>query len=437
MPHALARALSAIVLVIAGGAFADTASDPTRIGAHLSDMQAGRLLIRAGRLEDARAFLEQAEPAEEEARIERLFLLGRIDMRLGAQAKAAQRFEAILAMRPGLARVRLELARAYLLAGRNDRAREHFRASLADDLPSTVEAAVEDFLRRIDARRRWSVSVSASVLPSTRRPQRETVLIGGVPFRLNEDARSASGNGVLLGAGASFSPPVLGHYRGVLAASAAAKRYARSSWNELTATGEVGVAHLFGRGSASGGVRATRVWAGGEPERRSLGPWGRVASRVSDSTRLDVSLGADHRRHDSRPGRDGWRMAVTPRLAHAFNERTSVEVEPTFEAVSAQEHHNASRLIGVGAMLSRAFGGGMSVSLSARTEVRRHAAPDPLFGTRRVDRTLRVAFTVRHRSWRYRGFAPYVGYSLERTRSAIPVHAHRVHGLTAGVSLGY
>ena len=118
-----------------------------------------------------------------------------------------------------------------------------------------------------------------------------------------------------------------------------------------------------------------------------------------------------------RASRDGWRMAVTPRLAHAFNERTSIEVEPIFESVAADEDHNASRLIGVGTMLSRAFGGGIAVSLSARTEVRRHAAPDPLFGTKRVDRTLRVAFTVRHRSWRFRGFAPYVGYSLERTRS--------------------
>ena len=105
MLHALARALSAIVIVIAGGACADAASDPTRIGAHLSDM-------RAGRLEHARSFLEQAEPANEEERIERLFL-GRIDMRLGVPSRAAERFEALLAMRTGLTRVRLELARAY------------------------------------------------------------------------------------------------------------------------------------------------------------------------------------------------------------------------------------------------------------------------------------------------------------------------------------
>ena len=64
---------------------------------------------------------------------------------------------------------------------------------LADELPSSVESAVEGFLRGIDARRTWSMSPSASMLPETRRSDREEVLIGGVPFRLDEDARSSSG----------------------------------------------------------------------------------------------------------------------------------------------------------------------------------------------------------------------------------------------------
>ena len=433
----MACALSALILSNAGGAHADSAPERTHAAAALTDMQAGRLLIRAGRLEDARAFLEQAEPADEEARIERLFLLGRIEVRLGLPEQAVQRFEAILAMRSDLPRVRLELARAYYLAGLEDRAREHFRSSLAHDLPSTVDAAVEGFLRRIDARRRWSVSLSGAMLPETKRPQRDTVLIGAVPFRLDEQARSGSGRGVLLAGGVSYSRPALGDLRGVLASSAAAKVYERSSWNEVTATGELGLAYPFDRGTASGGVRATRLWTGGDPERRSLGPWVRARWRASTSTRLDVFVSADRRRHDSTHGRDGWRIAVTPRLAHAFDGQTSLQVEPTFEAVSANVDHFGSRLIGVGATLSRVFERGISVSLSASTQVRRYAAPDPLFGTSRIDRTRRVAFRVLHDSWRIGGFAPYVGYSLERTRSSIPVHTHRVQGVNVGVTFRY
>ena len=130
-------------------------------------MQAGRLLIWADRLRGALAFLEQARPSNQEEQIERLFLLGRIEMQLGMPEEAAERFEAILVLRPGLTRARLELARAYYLIGRDDKARYHFSASLADELPSSVENTVEGFLRRIDARKRGS---PLFLSPCCRRP---------------------------------------------------------------------------------------------------------------------------------------------------------------------------------------------------------------------------------------------------------------------------
>ena len=400
-------------------------------------METGRLLIRAGRLEHARAFLEQAEPRDEQERVERLFLLGQIALRLGMPERAAERFEAILVLRPGLTRVRLELARAYYLAGLDGKAREHLNRSLGDELPSSVEAAVEGFLRRIDRRKRWSVSVSAAILPETTRQNRESVVIGGVPFRLDEEARAPSGAGVLVSGGVSFSAEVGERTRGVFAASAAAKFYKRSSWNETNVSGELGMTRLFDRGSVSGGVRIGRAWTGGDPERVSHGPWLRIGWRVSGSTRVDVAGNADRRKHDARDARDGWRLAAAPRLVHAFDGRTSLEVEPVLEIVTANQGHHASRLVGLGASASRAFEGGLAVSLSATAQVRRHTARDPLFGTRRVDRTLRLAVRVIHRSFRFRGFEPYIGVSLERTRSSIPIHEFRIQGLVAGVARAF
>ena len=397
-------------------------------------MQVGRLLIRAGRLEHARAFLEAARPADEEERIERLFLLGRIEMRLGRPEQAAERFEEILVLRPGLTRVRLELASAYYLAGRDDKARHHFSSSLAEPLPSSVETAVEGFLRRIDARKRWSVSVSASVLPETKRPERETVRIGGVPFRLSEDARASSGTGGFFSAGASYSPKLTETLHGVLGASAAAKLYRGSRWDDVTASGDAGLSRLFVAGSVSGGVRLGRRWIGGEGDQRSMGPWGRVRWRITNTTRLDVDLSAGYRRHDSREDRDGWRLVARPRIVHALDGRTSIEAEPQFEIVEAKEDRHASRLVGLGLSATRAFEGGLSITVDASASVLRHVTPDPLFGTRRVDRNERVGVRVLHRSLRYRGFAPYVGWSVERNRSNIPIHEFRIRGVLVGIT---
>ena len=397
-------------------------------------MQAGRILIRAGRLEHARAFLEEARPASEGERVERLFLLGKLEMRLGMPGRAAERFEEILSLKPGLTRVRLELASAYYLLGRDDKAHHHFNSSLADPLPSSVETAVEGFLHRIDARKRWSVSVSASLLPETKRPDRETVLIGGVPFRLSEDARSSSGMGEFFSAGASYSPKLTETLRGVLGASTAAKLYRGSRWDDITASGDAGISRLLAAGSVSGGVRLGRRWIGGEADQRSVGPWGRARWRITNATRLEVDLSAGYRRHDSRRERDGWRLVARPRIVHALDGRTSIEAESLFELVEAKEAHHASHMIGLGLSATRAFEGGLSITVDASANVLRHDAPDPLFGTRRVDRNARVGARVLHRSLRHRGFAPYIGYSFERNRSNIPIHEFRIQGVLLGVS---
>ena len=400
-------------------------------------MQAGRLLIRAGRLEHARAFLEAARPANEDEEIERLFLLGRVEMRLGRPERAAERFEEILALRPGLTRARLELASAYYLLGRDDKARHHFSASLAEPLPSSVETAVEGFLRRIDARKRWSLSVSASVLPETKRPERETVRIGGVPFRLSEDARSSSGPGGFFSAGASYSPKLTETLHGILGTSAAAKLYRGSRWDDVTLSGDAGFSRLLVAGSVSGGVRLGRRWISGKGDQRSMGPWVRAGWRLTNTTRVDVDVSGGYRRHDSREERDGWRVVARPRIVHAFDKRTSVEAEPVFERVGAKEDRHASRMVGLGLSATTVFGGGLSVTVDASATVLRHVGPDPLFGARRIDRKERVGIRVLHRSLRYRSFAPYVGYSLERNRSNIPIHEFRIRGLLLGVSRSF
>lgn len=92
-------------------------------------IQAARALMHDRQWDEAREIRMGLRPGSEEEKIERFFLLGMAESRLGMHRSAARRFEAILARRPGLTRVRLELARAWHALGRDGKARFHFRAS--------------------------------------------------------------------------------------------------------------------------------------------------------------------------------------------------------------------------------------------------------------------------------------------------------------------
>ena len=426
-----------VAFLLAGSVSVTQSSEAEGGRITISELQAGRLLFQAGRLQDAQKLLERATAENEEERIERLFLLGLIETRLGFPRRAARRFETILAQRPELTRVRLELARVYHLMGRDDKARFHFEASLADELPSSVETAVEDFLNRIDARKRWSLSLSAAVLPESnpvKRTRSREVSIGGIPFRLNEDARASSGVGGLFSAGASFSPALTEDFRGVFAASAAAKLYKKPDWNDVSLQGEIGLARLYDRGTASLGLRLGQRWLGGERYSSEAGPWMRGRLRLSPASRLEVNLSAGKRDHHRQRGQDGWRISAKPRWIHSFNPQTTIETDLDLELVDARDDHHGSRLAGLGITLSHAFRAGWSVSPSVSAHVRRHAATDPLFRKTRGDRQLRLAVNVLHRGLQYEGFTPYVGYAFEWNDSNIPINAYRNHGVILGIS---
>ena len=66
--------------------------------------------------------------------------------------KAIKSFGAILANRPELMRVRLELARTFFLKGQDGLARRHFEALLAGGVPPPVAANIRQFLAIMRAR---------------------------------------------------------------------------------------------------------------------------------------------------------------------------------------------------------------------------------------------------------------------------------------------
>ncbi|MCY4318104.1 MAG: surface lipoprotein assembly modifier [Alphaproteobacteria bacterium] len=402
-----------------------------------TDMQFGRLLFDASRLRDAEAFLEQARPANEDETIERLFLLGRIAMQQGRPREAAKRFEAILARRPDFTRVRLELATAYYAAERDDKARLHFERAMADRLPSSVETAVERFLDRIDNRKRWSASVSVALAPESnpaKRTREEMVRIGGAPFRLDEDSREASGTGVMLSGGASWTPRIGDGLRAVLAASGSTKRYRQKEWNDLSAAVEAGAARVLDGSNLSGGLRAGRRWLGNDGYSRSLGPWLRGGARLSASTRLNISVDLLRFSHDDRPDLDGWRWTARTGLVHAVSSRSSLEVGLDLEHVSARTGRHGSRMAGMSLSFAHAFRGGLSVTPSLAIHQRRYAGRDPLFDRVREDITIRPSIRLLHRALQYGDFAPWIGYSHERNRSNIAIHSWRNQAVLIGVS---
>lgn len=403
-------------------------------------LEAARVLLEAGRPGHALAFLEQAEPADERDRLERHLLLGRAHMLLGSPGEAAENYETVLAVRPEMTSIRLEAARANFLAGKDRRAKRHFRRVAKDELPEHVEAAVARYLAEIERRKPWSATLSASLLPETntvRRTDRETVEIGGIPFRLNEDARESSGIGIRIGLGGTLTPVLSDSARGHLSLSLAGKLYENTALNDVSVTGRIGMTRQRERGPASGGLQFGRRWAGGDGFRRRAGIWARAETRRSPRVRTGLETEFEYRKHDDSPDRDGWRAALLPSVRVALSERTLLVVDANLERADARAAHHATLTARLAATVARTFGNGFSASGSVSVKFQNHGGPDPLFEKTRKDRTLGIDGRLYMGAWRVAGFSPYLGYSYERNMSNLELHGYQNHSVDIGVSRSF
>ncbi len=279
-----------------------------------------------------------------------------------------------------------------------------------------------------------------SLLPESnpvKRTDAREIRIGGVPFRLNDDARAASGIGLFVNAGGQYAPVIGEDLRGVLALSAAGKIYRNRDWNDISIQGDLGIARLFDQGEAAGGIRLTQRWLGGEGYSTGIGPWARGHMRLSPAIRADLVLGAERRKHADLPGMDGWVFSLRSGLDYGFSARTRLRMEIDLERNCAREKRHGSRLAGLALALSHAFEGGLSISPRLSYSLRRFNGVDPLFQKTRSDRLARVSVNLLHRALQYRGFAPYAGYSFEWNRSNISINTYDNHGAVFGISRGF
>lgn len=125
-------------------------------------------LLRAGHLAQSKqvyALLLQSRKPE--IAIEAAFQLSQIFIYEQDYDQAIQFLLAILNKHPNLARVRLELARAYFLAKDYEDARFHFELVKGGDVPPEVIQNVDRFLEAIRRQKNWSLTTGFSIIPDS------------------------------------------------------------------------------------------------------------------------------------------------------------------------------------------------------------------------------------------------------------------------------
>ena len=420
----------------------DIAAEAPAPGSVESDLNAAVDLLLRGEIEDA---IDTVRPhlAQDARAVDLLFDAG-LTMLGSAQATpsldAAAReaildasitiFRAILAEHPDFVRVRLELARAFFLRGRDGLARRHFERALAANPPEPVVANINRYLAELRARKRWNGYFGMALAPDTNigaASASETIWIDffGQPldFKRSEEDRRRSGVGLALWAGGERQEPLAPNWQLRLGGDIFLRDYSGSRFDRMGLGGHVGPRWLADpRTEASLLLAARRDWQAGEPSSRSLGFRLEASRRLSP--RLSGRLGASwtEKRHDDSTRRDGPATDLSVGLSWAATPILQADVRAGWGRERPETENLGSQTrwasLGANAALPRGFS--VSGTLTGRWADYEGPGDVPynvLDGSPREDQTLSVRLGLLKRDLTIRGFSPQLSVTHERRAS--------------------
>ena len=406
-----------------------------------SDLNAAVALLLQGEVEEAINVVRPHLPGDARA-VDLLFEAGMV-MLVSAQtippSEAAERevvldasiaaFRAILAEHPGLVRVRLELARAFFLRGRDGLARRHFELALAANLPTPVAANVNLHLAEIRARKRWSAYFGIALAPDTNigaASANETVMLDvfgqRLPFTL-DDGGEKSGIGLSVWAGGEHQLPLAPDWRLRLGGDFFRREYADSRFDRMGLGGHVGPRWLINQRTEASLLLAVRQeWQADRPGSRSLGLRLEASRRLSPRVSGRINASWNAKRHEGSAHLDGPAKDLSAGLSWAMTPTLQTDIRaglgsdrPESETLRSRTHWAS---LGAHAALPRGFN--VSGTLTGRRTGYEGPGRPPmnvLDAAPREDETRSVRLSAHKRDLTIRGFSPQLSVTHERRDS--------------------
>ena len=415
------RSLAASAFLLLAAPTSNAAVNPPSPAPDVSGAQA---LVKAGKFKEALTVLRPlARGRAVEANV--LFLIGLAatgasqqpdladDEREALLDEAIAALHTMLIVRPGLVRVRLELARAFFLKGEDSLARRHFERVLAGKPVAPVVANVQRFLAEIRARRRWTMYLGAAMSPDSNiggASDEQIIYINDLPFRRDAEELTTSGIGVSVWTGGEYQHPLGDRLRLRLGGDLSRQDYGGRKFDQTFVSAHIGPRWLVDRDTEVSLVgNARRRWTGTAPSNDDLGARVEAGHRLTPRIRINGRASWYHRDYLTRDFLDGPILDFTLGGSWVILPILRADGAAGYarERPKSERWRNASRWLRLGVSVALPLGFNVGGSGELRwTNYEGNWFPFTRDGAPREDRTRILRATVHNRAFTLFGFSP-------------------------------
>ena len=444
---AIAQAETALPLAsdAAADAAAITPADCDASGRCHVRVTPGQLLAKAESLIHAKQYqaalpLVEALGQVPDLRMQQQFLAGYIAIETGDVKAAIRKFRSILDENPGQTRVRLELARAYLLSGKEASADYHFRLAQNDEnLPDEIARTIRNTRSVLRDQRIWRFSFDFGFAPDTNingATDAETIDINfgpiKLPLRLDDNARERSGIGQTAGFSGGIRVKTSDRLALLFDADSKIINYKGKSADDfvvqLAAGPELRIARYSSVSLQAVGLQR---WYGGRLATREYGGRLGYQQALSEGQRVGIELDARRTESQFSNAYSGWQLGANATYEHLVGKSliASASIFARRDLLNADgfSSFNYGVNLGLGGELPLGLNAGVSASIS-RSEF---DAPLLLYSTEnRHDWRGFARAYIGSRQVKVLGFSPSIDYNYSRVDSNYDLYEmsrHRVN----------
>ncbi len=405
----------------------------------------GQLLAKAESLIHAKQY-QAAMPLVEalgqvpDMQMQQAFLAGYIAIETGDVKGAIRKFRSILDENPGQTRVRLELARAYLLSGKEASADYHFRLAQNDEnLPDEIARTIRNTRSVLRDQRIWRFSFDFGFAPDTNingATDAETIDINfgpiKLPLQLDDNARERSGIGQTAGFSGGVRIKTSDRLALLFDADSKIINYKGKSADDFVVQVAAGPELRIARySSVSLQAVGLQRWYGGRLATREYGARLGYQQALSEGQRVGIELDARRTESQLSNAYSGWQLGANATYEHLVGKSliASASVFARRDLLNADGFSsvNYGVNLGLGGELPLGLNAGVSASIS-RSEF---DAPLLLYSTEnRHDWRGFARAYVGSRKVKVLGFSPSIDYNYSRVDSNYALYEmsrHRVN----------
>lgn len=431
-------------VIVSSSAMAQTSvlqAAPAEVGKPhaISGLDAAKLLMQANHPTEARLVLdslEKASPADNELQ----FLQAMLDVQARLYPSAIHRYRGILVRDPKAVRVRLELARTFLLAKDYDNAERQFRFARAGNLPAPVKQNIDQYLRLIRGARRWTHNFSIALAPDTNinvGPSATTVGLYGLPFTLSPDARPRSGVGINVAAGAEWTPKISKTFRLRIGGQVNSTDYRAGSVDDTTVSAYAGPRFLGRRWDVSPLVTGFYRLYGNRFYNEGVGGSLQTIYYPNAKTGISATVGVQQVTFRAPAGQGGLAMSGSLGFFRALSPVSvlSGAVSVARQNAALPVYANTVEQVRLG--LDRDLTHGISVSIQPSYARINYDAAQAAFGFARRDRQTQVQVSILNRRIDLYGFTPRLAYTFTHNASNISLYAYDRNQVQMGLTRAF